>query len=772
MTRLFRIIGLALVLALMATGCAALAEEPVAELPEFELGEQAVEGPTEPEAPAEAPAAEETAGAEEAPAEAQAVGEPTEPEPPAETSVEEAPVEAASAPEAASSDALGTAEASVAAAEDAGQGGAPAAQQEPLHLNATALTLGVKETFTLVPIIPEGAALTFTYATSNKKVATVSEAGVITAKKTGKATIGVTVSTGEQLTCAVTVVKAPKKIALSASSGKLGFDAATGAGTQYRLGVTLTKGTASQISFTGYDANVVTVDDDGIITARGLGTTTITASTFNKKKATCKVTVLGAPETIAFADPAPAMIEREKRTLALALPENTIAYAKFASDNAAVATVDADTGEVTALAQGEATITATSFNGRAASCRLTVLPGPDRIDVPGTVLLGVGDQVLLGATPVRNDGQATGTGLSYASSKSKYVTVGPDGTLTGKKKGSAKITISAANGVKTICTVKVVKAPGSIGMSADRRRLQFDAAQGVAEQAHLLVALPKNTASSITFSGYDPAVVSVATDGTVTATGLGTTTITASTYNGKKAGFRVTVCPPGDLVNHSAMNVAHRGGKAYWPENTLEAFRNTASTGAAAVELDARSTKDGVQVVNHDATFSANGKKYTIKKLKLAQIRALRPDICTLDEALDVLAGTNLEINLELKDTANAKACVQAIRSHNLQGRTMYISFKSGLLKQVRALDSSAPVGYIINKAPSSLKKTLASLNSNYVFQKADYLTPANLFAWQDAGYKVGVWTVNDANAIKYWLELGVDYITSDAPRLVAEALN
>ncbi|MBR1822344.1 MAG: Ig-like domain-containing protein, partial [Clostridia bacterium] len=647
-----------------------------------------------------------------------------------------------------------------------------ATQSEPLRLNATSLTLGVKESFALQPVIPSGAgAITFAYTTSNRKVALVSDTGVITAKKKGKATIGVAASTGEQFTCAVTVVKAPKKITLSATSGTLGFDAATGAGTQYRLGVTLPKGTASQISFAGYDPNILTVAADGTITARGLGTTTITASTFNKKKAACKVTVLGAPESIAFADPAPAMIEKEKRTLALTVPQGAVAYARFASDNAAVAAVNAETGEVTALAIGAATITATAFNGRTATCKLTVLPGPDRIELPGTVLLGLGDQALLGAVPVRSDGQATGTGLSYSSSKTKYVAVGQDGTLTGKKKGTAKVTVSAANGVKAVCTVKVVKAPGSIKLSADRRMLQFDAAQGIAEQAKLKVALPKNTASSIAFSGYDAAVVSVSADGTVTPKGLGSTMITATTYNGKKASFKVTVCAPGQTINRNAVNVAHRGGKAYWPENTLEAFRNTASTGATAVELDSRSTKDGVQVVHHDAAFTVNGKKYTIKKLKLAQIKALKPEVCTLDEALDVLAATNLEINLELKDTANAKACVQAIKSRGLQSRTMYISFYSKQLKQVRALDGSTRLGFIINQTPSSLSKTLSGLKSTYVFQKADYLTPENLFAWQDAGLKVGVWTVNDAEGIKKWLSLGVDYITSDYSRLVTEAL-
>ena len=445
-----------------------------------------------------------------------------------------------------------------------------------------------------------------------------------------------------------------------------------------------------------------------------------------------------------------------------------VVYAKRGADVRFLLWMNRLTGEVVVEGLGEgAKVQWATVPGETLRFRLE-----GEFDIPGaTVLLGLGDQALLGAVPVRNDGTPTGTGLSYASSKTKYVTVAADGILTGKKKGSSVVTVTAANGVTAKCTVKVVKAPKSVKLSADKRLLKFDAAQGIADTARLQVILPKNTASHIAYSGYDPAVVSVAADGTVTATGLGTTSITAATYNGKTDSFRVTVCAPGKQYNADVVNVAHRGGKGNWTENTVTAFQNTAATGARAVELDARSTKDGVQVVHHDATFNAGGKQYTLKKLTLAQIRALDPNICTLDEALDVLAGTNLEINLELKDTANAKSCVQAIKKRGLQSRTMYISFLIKQLKAVRKADGATRLGLVINETPKNLAKTLKSVKATYVFQKADYLTSANLYDWQDAGLKVGVWTVNDAVAMTNWLAMGVDYITSDYPEQVTALL-
>lgn len=203
--------GLCLILAALLTLAAfmsALGEEAVQELPEMDLSQLIQEG--EP-----APEAEPDRGGEAVPRSAEAPDEA----PPADDG-----------------------EAAVAAPE-------AGAQADPLRMNATEVTLGVKETFALKPVLPAGATnITFVYASSSAKVAPVSADGVITAKKKGTATITVTASTGETFTCKVTVVKAPKKITLNATSGKLAFDAASGVGTQYRLRVSFPRARAARSS--------------------------------------------------------------------------------------------------------------------------------------------------------------------------------------------------------------------------------------------------------------------------------------------------------------------------------------------------------------------------------------------------------------------------------------------------------------------------------------------------------------------------------------------
>ena len=655
------------------------------------------------------------------------------------------------------------------------QDGTEIAAPQTLSLNASALKLGVGEAFTLQPIVPAGSeSLWFEYTTSNRKVATVSEFGEIRGKKKGKATITVKASDGSVLTCSVKVLKAPKSISLNAKNVSLGYDALTGTLTTSQLVAKLPKNSSSIIRYTSQNPAVVEVSSEGLLIPKGRGITTVTASTFNDRSASCTVAVLQGPEMIDFEQETYLMCEGEKQTLKLTATQGTLAAAHFVSGDPAVAAVDGQTGEVTAISIGEATVAATSFNGMTASCRIVVVPGPDSVSLPAsTVTMGVGEELLLGATPVRNDGQPTSPALKYTSSKAKCVAISDDGVLTAKKKGKAKITVTAPNGVKATCKVKVVKAPTSISLSIGKDILGFDAAGGVAEKTELSVSLSKGSGSLIRYSGYDPAVVAVTSDGVVTAVGVGTTTITASTYNALTASCMVTVLAPDGLSgSQRVVNVAHRGGAGYWPENTLEAFRNVASTGATAVELDVRTTKDGAQVIFHDASFTIGKKKYTIKKLTLSRLRRLKPDICTLDEALEVLSPGGLGLLLELKDTAAARTSLEAVRNRGMLDRTLFISQKSSHLSTVRRLEPSARLGLLFNQTPSDLSELVSSLKLECVFQKHAKLTLDNLQKWQRSGLRVGVWLVNDAAAIRTWWKLGADYIGSDYPQLVTQVLS
>ena len=90
---------------------------------------------------------------------------------------------------------------------------------------------------------------------------------------------------------------------------------------------------------------------------------------------------------------------------------------------------------------------------------------------------------------------------------------------------------------------------------------------------------------------------------------------------------------------------AHRGARRQAPENTVAAFLRARALGADGVELDARRSADDVVVVHHDARAGGVG---VLAEAPFAALRAARPEMPTLDEALDVCAG--VLVNVEVKN--------------------------------------------------------------------------------------------------------------------------
>ena len=151
-------------------------------------------------------------------------------------------------------------------------------------------TVKLKSTVTVTP--DKSANKGVTYKSSNKKVATVTNKGVVKGVKTGTAKITVTSKKNTKKSAAITVQV--KKAAVS----KIVLDQETAAlktGDKVTLKATVTAGkkACKKVAWTSSDKKVATVTKKGVVKAKAAGTVTITAKAIDGsgKKATCKVTV-------------------------------------------------------------------------------------------------------------------------------------------------------------------------------------------------------------------------------------------------------------------------------------------------------------------------------------------------------------------------------------------------------------------------------------------------------------------------------------------------
>lgn len=325
-------------------------------------------------------------------------------------------------------------------------------QTEPGGASAVpdALVLGRKEKYQL------GAG--DAYASSNPKIASVSGTGMINAKKKGKAVITVTAGGDVVGACTVIVRAAPKRISLPKRGAVL-------IGQSIILTPKVKGGASGKITWKSSNNSIATVDGNGFVTGIRTGKVKITAKTYNKKKATCTVTVRSPNE-------------------------------------------------------------------------------PTSVSFPvNTLYIGNGESVQL--QPILNYGaEAT---FRYTTSDKSVVSVNQEGVVSGRTAGrSAQITVRTQNGKSAKLQVEVLRAPDE---------LYLDDPSGdalvVGGTLQMTASLPENAASQITWRSSSPEVAVVSEERpftagigssiTVTGVGIGSATITASTFNGREVSWNIEV---------------------------------------------------------------------------------------------------------------------------------------------------------------------------------------------------------------------------------------
>ncbi|MEI3050677.1 MAG: GH25 family lysozyme [Ruminococcus bromii] len=237
-----------------------------------------------------------------------------------------------------------------------------------IKLNKTDIVLGTTESYDLSTTVTNGNLSQVTFSTGNKKIATVDENGKITAVGVGTSKITAKTYNGKTASCTVTVKKLADSITLNKTSITLGV------GEKYDLNSSIPNNTAAyyRLYYSNNTAIAPVQKAGGLVTAKTAGTTTIRCKLNNGKEATCKVTVKSAPSRVTVSDKSATLKVGQSKTLKATLNNNAYSYrSTWTSSNTYVATVNS-TGKISAKSQGTATITYKTYNGKTASCKLTV----------------------------------------------------------------------------------------------------------------------------------------------------------------------------------------------------------------------------------------------------------------------------------------------------------------------------------------------------------------------------------------------------------------
>ena len=404
-------------------------------------------------------------------------------------------------------------------------------------LSPSAMTIGEGlESPELRVTFEAGTGAQYSFSSSNPTVAEVDDRGSVYGVAEGQATITVFVSNTVTASCVVTVEKAPERVTLNTESLVMGEG-----DDSCKLTAQVPQNAHQEpLDWSSSDDSVVSVDDNGHLTANKVSEdpVTITVKTYNKKAAKCSVIVTNAPETLSLNGAKNlTMYKGQKLTPACsAVDANNVvcdvAKTTFNSDHSSIVAVDA-AGTLTAKAEGTATITATAYNGVATTMVVTVMPAVNSLKLaakskPSTGYLGVG-QTWSGWQVTKNPSNAYPYTYTYSSTNSSIlkVTNATTGAFKAMKVGTAYIVVTSANGKSAKYKFVVKKAPTKLSLSPAKGKLK------AGKSARYKFSL-NGAGGSYTFTSSNPKVATVSASGKVKALKAGTAKITLKTYNGKR----------------------------------------------------------------------------------------------------------------------------------------------------------------------------------------------------------------------------------------------
>ena len=303
------------------------------------------------------------------------------------------------------------------------------------------------------------------------------------------------------------------------------------------------------IEFASSNEDIITVTETGLISAVAPGSAYVTAKAVNGYKTSVSVTVMTPVSSIASALDTlylnPGMTADPIGNFVFVKPENaTNPSLTWSSDNGFVASVDKNTGLITAANTGTCTIKGVTHNGKIVTFNVMVVsdaPVIKKLAISSTYgALNVGNTAVLQPKVDVNNKYVSGTWYSDHPEILDIVSIDSSNKATIKafSPGQATIYAITSSGISARCTV-VVNPIVVTGMylNASSVSLNVDDRFPLSAVFH-----PENaTATRLTWTSSNEKVAAVDENGLVHALTGGSTTITATAEDGVSASCRVTV---------------------------------------------------------------------------------------------------------------------------------------------------------------------------------------------------------------------------------------
>jgi glycerophosphoryl diester phosphodiesterase len=220
-------------------------------------------------------------------------------------------------------------------------------------------------------------------------------------------------------------------------------------------------------------------------------------------------------------------------------------------------------------------------------------------------------------------------------------------------------------------------------------------------------------------------------------------------------------------VNRKPLLLGHRGCRSRGiTENSLAAFAYAISQGCEGFEFDVRQSRDGRNVIWHDA--DCGGKEIASTE----STELFGPDgrrLAVLEEVLTQF-GNSAHLDIELKVSGSEESIVAALRAGPPLREFIVSSFFPEILLRLHSLDDRLPLGFICDRR--SALEIWRDLPVQVVLPRFNLLRPQLVEEVHQSGRQIMTWTVNTEEQLRSASEWGVDGLISDSPELLYQTFH
>ncbi len=521
-----------------------------------------------------------------------------------------------------------------------------------------------------------------TWTSSDKSIATVNAAGIVTGVAAGETSITAVYNNtpdGKPWVRTSKIVVKPQPVhptdfTVNPSTQNIKVNESFTLVPEFTPADTTNK----NVEYQSLDEGVVKVDEKGKVTGVGAGDAIIQCQSEDGGFiATCAVHVENAVDFALSPAEKEIAVGRTFKITKIVSQANAKKTATWKSSNTAIATVDAN-GKVTAKRIGTCTITCKlSKYNQSASCKVKVRKLNSKVTLDKkNIRIGVGQTYKFKKTVWTND--TKNPAVLWRTSNKNVCSVNSFGKITGKKPGIVKITVMTKDAVhaKATCKVRVIQRVKSIRLNSDYMTLYV----GRSKKLKATVNPKGATIKKLKFTSGDSKVARVMSSGKVRGISEGDTYITAKTTDGtnKKAKCFVKVL---DLVPTSSIVVAQsdltmkKGDRAkltytVLPDNTSDNLK-FASDNERVVKVDKKGKVTAVGTGNAVVTILAESGVSTTVNINVVALNKTVLNMRQYDTETLIVQGTSSPItwyseNQRVASVENGKVLGRAIGSTNI----------------------------------------------------------------------------------------------------------